>query len=93
VNRRPPVDPRAGPVQRIPLAERILDVEARVQRGAVSLADLMPDDPPISLIVVTFLAILELFRRGTIEVVQQSPFGGIDLRVRANSPNWASENK
>ena len=92
VNRMPPVDPRSEPVPRIPLAERILDVEARVRNGAASLADLMPADPPISLIVVTFLAILELFRRGTIEVVQSSPFGGIDLRMRIPLSNRDSEN-
>lgn len=48
-------------------------------REGAEFSELLPAKPPASLIVVTFLALLELLKTGQIEVCQQVNFGRIHI--------------
>ncbi|MFN8532931.1 MAG: ScpA family protein [Dehalococcoidia bacterium] len=79
---------RAEPPNELPLpspkltvAERIEEIRPRLSRlRPVRFQTLLGTAPTVELIVATFLAVLELYRRKEIEIDQPAPFAEIALR-------------
>ncbi len=47
------------------------------RQGRASFSELVGEDPTPEVVVVTFLAVLELYKRGLVDVVQDALFGDI----------------
>ena len=66
--------------RRAPIALTVAAVDRITRlRGAVSFEELLDGDRSAQTVVVTFLAMLELFKRGSITVRQSQTFGDIDI--------------
>lgn len=66
--------------RRAPIALTVAAVDRITRsRGAVSFTELLAGDRTPQMVVVTFLAVLELFKRGSIIVRQAETFGEIDI--------------
>ena len=66
--------------RRAPIALTVAAVDRITRtRGAVSFSELLEHDHSPETVVVTFLAMLELFKRGAITVRQSEVFGEIDI--------------
>lgn len=69
----------------IPLEQRLDEVQERIaQHGRTSFSNLLGADDTPQAIVVTFLAVLELFKRGIILVEQDELFGDIVMSYNKN---------
>lgn len=80
VHREPPTH---SVVQRVSVQERLALVRIQlVGQPSMSFSQLLQNNTP-SEVVVTFLAILELVRLGEIRVVQDAPFGKIQIQPYA----------
>jgi len=64
------------------LAEKLEVLEARLQRGPIDLVDMLLESEDRLEAVVTFVAVLELLRRGTVRVRQKEAFGSIVVEPR-----------
>ena len=64
------------------LAEKLEVLEARLQRGPVDLVEMLLESEDRLEAVVTFVALLELLRRGTVRVRQKEAFGSIVVEPR-----------
>jgi segregation and condensation protein A len=51
------------------------------KRGKIAFTELLGDDPTPELVVVTLLAVLELYKRGTAEIRQEDTYGDIMLTM------------
>jgi len=72
----------------IPLDEQIEIVQARLsQNQAMSFADLVVDSEEPIIVIASFLAILELYHRGMIEIEQTEHTGAINL-VYLDKEKW-----
>ena len=49
------------------------------QEGTVSFSGLVGPQAPTAIVVVSFLAVLELFKRDLVNVSQRRPFGDIEI--------------
>lgn len=56
------------------------------RRESCTFSQLVGDAPTPELVVVTFLAILELYKRGVIRICQDAAFAEIQLDIDANAP-------
>ena len=56
------------------------------RRKARTFSQLVGDNPTPELIVVTFLAILELYKRGVVNVVQEAAFEDISVQMEESAP-------
>jgi segregation and condensation protein A len=69
---------------RVTMAEAIQAVEERLgQLGASSFRDLVADCEERIHVVVRFLALLELYREGRVDLTQAETFGEIEVRRAA----------
>ena len=65
----------------ISLAERTAEIRRRLEQDeTVDFAQLIGESGDVEMMVVTFLAILELVRTGAIRLYQPRPFADIRLR-------------
>jgi segregation and condensation protein A len=65
---------------RVTLAEAVEAITARLgERGAARFRDLVADCEERIHVVVRFLALLELYREGRVELTQAETFGDIDV--------------
>jgi len=73
-------------VDRLPLADRIAQILVLMENHErLGFSRLLPADADINLLVVTFLAMLELIKNGRLRAVQAHPLAEIQLRrVRAD---------
>lgn len=55
-------------------------------RNARTFSQLLGDDPTPELVVVTFLAVLELYKRGVVSVHQAQTFGEMELQMEPDAP-------
>lgn len=55
-------------------------------RGERTFSQLVGDEPTAELVVVTFLAVLELYKRGVVSVTQDELFGEMSLRMEDDAP-------
>ncbi len=77
-----------APGERYSVEDRALEIEELVSaQGQVAFTALLLERPTLGFAVVTFLAILDLFRRGVIDLQQSDLFGEITIsrQVRAAS--------
>jgi segregation and condensation protein A len=66
------------PPERYSVQQRTSEIEELMRReGAVSFATLLGQDPSLSFAIVTFISLLDLYRRGVIDLVQDELFGEI----------------
>ena len=66
--------------RRVPIALSVAAVDRITRaRGAVTFTELLEGDRSAATVVVTFLAMLELYKRGAITVRQSETFGEIDI--------------
>ena len=64
----------------IPVEVHVRALHARIRnKGRMRFSELVNDETPIAIVVVTFLAVLELYKRSMVKVVQEEPFGDIDI--------------
>jgi segregation and condensation protein A len=74
------------PAERYPVEQRTAEIEEIVAReGSVSFATLLGADPSLSFAVVTFISLLDLYRRLVIDLRQDELFGEIRI-VRKERP-------
>ncbi len=65
----------------IPVETYVRSIHARVSQDKhVRFSDLVSPRTPAPLVVVTFLAILELYKRSMVTLEQEDQFGDIDVR-------------
>ncbi len=75
--------------RRAPIALTVAAVDRITRaRGAVSFSELLEGDASPQTVVVTFLAMLELFKRGSITVRQSEIFGEIDIVRVEGAPEF-----
>ncbi|MHB8897038.1 MAG: segregation and condensation protein A [Candidatus Geothermincolia bacterium] len=75
---------------RISVAERIEDLRGRIEReGHARFSTLVTECATKLEVIATFLAILELFKRGEVLLAQKKIFGDIDIRKREADGNVA----
>lgn len=68
------------PLERYSVEDRAREIDELVaERGRVSFSTLLEASPTLRFAVVTFLALLDLFRRGTIDLQQSDLFGEITI--------------
>lgn len=73
--------------KRLPVALTVASVDRITRsRGRVSFSELLEGDTTPETVVATFLAMLELYKRGSIRVTQLEPFARIDIERVAGAP-------
>lgn len=73
-------EPERLPLPVVTVAEKIAEVEALLSaRGRVSLVDVLRTADSRFVVVVTFLAVLELWHQARVEVRQDDLFGAIEI--------------
>ena len=64
----------------IPLEKYVRSLYSRIaEEGTVSFGRLVGPQAPTAIVVVSFLAVLELFKRDLVNVSQRRPFGDIEI--------------
>ena len=78
-----------APGERYSVEERALEIEELLRvRSSVSFSTLLVERPTLRFAIVTFLAILDLFRRGAIDLQQEALFDDITvIRRTVSQPN------
>ena len=72
-----------APAERYSVEQRTAEIEALVAtQGQVSFATLLAEAPTVGFAVVTFIALLDLYRRGAIDLSQEELFGDIVITGR-----------
>jgi segregation and condensation protein A len=72
-----------APSERYSVEQRTAEIEALVAaQGQVSFATLLAEAPTVGFAVVTFIALLDLYRRGVIDLSQEELFGDIVITGR-----------
>lgn len=90
INREPGTSAEDEVPARINLAERIEEIRKILRRRReLTFRTLLPASPNLSLVVATFLAILELLRRGLLDIRQESNYG--DIAIWSTEPRTSSE--
>lgn len=75
--------------RRLPVALTVASVDRMTRlRSALTFTDLLGDNATPETVVVTFLAVLELFKRGSIDIKQQENFGEIDITRVEGAPAY-----
>jgi segregation and condensation protein A len=77
-----------APPERYSVAQRTAEIEALVEAmERLSFATLLGETPTVGFAVVTFIALLDLYRRGVVDLEQGELFGDIEIARRgASSP-------
>lgn len=64
----------------IPVEIHVRALHSRIRnRKRMRFSELVGDDTPTPIVVVTFLAVLELYKRSMVRIEQAQPFGDIDI--------------
>jgi segregation and condensation protein A len=80
---RPREEDIVAPGERYSVEQRTAEIEALVEaQERVSFATLLGDAPTIGFAVVTFIALLDLYRRGVIDLAQDELFADIVITRR-----------
>src|SRR5436189_260108 len=75
-----------APGERYSVDQRTAEISALVEaHGRVSFGTLLGDAPTVGFAVVTFIALLDLYRRGVIDLVQEDLFADILVTRRERS--------
>lgn len=77
----------------IPVEDYVRSIHGRIAREKrVRFSQLVTKSDPAAIVVVTFLAVLELYKRNMVTVEQLEQFGDIDIRYIEGSGELALEN-
>lgn len=83
---RPREQDMVAPSERYSVEERTAEIEALVaQRDEVTFTELLGAEPTLGWAVVTFIALLDLYRRSVIDLVQSELFADILIRSKRTS--------
>ena len=75
--------------RRVPLELTVASVDrVTMSRGSTTFSDLLDGEPTVEQVVVTFMAILELAKRGSITLEQDENFGAIRIERVAGAPAY-----
>jgi segregation and condensation protein A len=75
-----------APGERYSVEERTLEIEAIVaERDQVTFTELLSTEPTLGWAVVTFIALLDLYRRGVIDLEQSELFADILIRGKTRA--------
>ena len=75
--------------KRLPVALTVASVDRITrQRALTTFSELIDGDTRPEIVVVTFLAVLELFKRGMVELTQSELFGEIDIARVEGAPAY-----
>ncbi|MBQ9058393.1 MAG: segregation/condensation protein A [Atopobiaceae bacterium] len=75
--------------KRLPVSLTIASVDRLLrERGSMSFSELLEGQPTAEALVVSFLAILELYKIGSIQISQSEPFGDIELVRVKDAPAY-----
>ena len=78
--------------KKIPLALTVASVDRMTaNKGECTFSELVGDNPNPEVVVVTFLALLELFKRGNVDVYQEDNFAEIDITRREDAVDFNLE--
>lgn len=81
---RPREEEMVAPGERYSVEQRTAEIEALVaEHATLSFATLLGDRPTLGFAIVTFIALLDLYRRLVIEIDQDELFGEITIRRKA----------
>ena len=84
LTRRAPEEELEVPGERYSVEERTAEIEALVaSRGSLTFATLLGDRPTLGFAIVTFIALLDLYRRAVIDITQDELFGDIRIERKA----------
>ena len=73
-----------APGERYSVEQRTAEIEALVaEHEALSFATLLGERPTLGFAIVTFIALLDLYRRSVIDIDQDELFGDITIRRKA----------
>ncbi len=73
-----------APSERYSVEQRTAEIEALIrEQEAISFATLLGDTPTLGYAIVTFIALLDLYRRIVIDIEQDELFGEITIRRKA----------
>lgn len=85
---RPRHEEAEVPVERYPVEQRTAEIEELIAReGRVSFGTLLGEAPTLSFAVVTFIALLDLYRRLVIDLAQDELFGDIRVMRKERAAN------
>lgn len=83
---RPKEEDVVAPGERYSVEQRTAEIEALVaEHETLSFATLLGDRPTLGYAIVTFIALLDLYRRIVIDIEQDELFGDITIRRKAGS--------
>ena len=83
---RPKEEDVVAPSERYSVEQRTAEIEALVaEHETLSFATLLGDRPTLGYAIVTFIALLDLYRRIVIDIEQDELFGDITIRRKAGS--------
>lgn len=83
---RPREEDVVAPGERYSVEQRTAEIEALVaEHETLSFATLLGDRPTLGYAIVTFIALLDLYRRIVIDIEQDELFGDITIRRKAVS--------
>lgn len=78
--------------KRLPVALTVASVDRMTRaHAALTFSDLLDGQSSPEVVVVTFLAVLELFHRGSIRVTQSENFGEIDIARVEGAPAYEAD--
>ncbi len=81
--RRPEEEEVEVPGERYSVEQRTAEIERLIaERATMTFADLLGDGPTLGFAIVTFIALLDLYRRSVISITQDELFGEIRIDRR-----------
>ena len=81
---RPREEDLVAPGERYSVEQRTAEIEALVaEHETMSFVTLLGDRPTLGFAIVTFIALLDLYRRSVIDIEQDELFGDITIRRKA----------
>jgi len=84
LTRRAPEDELEVPGERYSVEQRTAEIEAQVaSQGTLTFATLLGTRPTLGFAIVTFIAVLDLYRRAVIDITQDELFGEIRIERKA----------
>lgn len=84
VAQRPREEDVVAPAERYSVEQRTAEIEALIaEHETLSFATLLGDRPTLGFAIVTFIALLDLYRRIVIDIEQDELFGDITIRRKA----------
>ena len=84
----------------IPVETHVRALHARIKnRKQLMFSEIVNDETPAPIVVVSFLAVLELYKRSMVNIVQNEAFGDIEITyiegsgelVLEEDDEWSSE--